>query len=588
MSEFQKAGVYPQSMGKVSLNVNGEDFTVQQVIEIYIGWQNEFSRSAILYSNAAERHVKYLTEQDALNAIGKILTFINEPENAKYKQAADAFMREFDMNADRIREAGIRDFNRGFEKQPNYSPIFRLRHQSSGGFQINTETEEMARNSSLSQLFQKLADGFTRPRIEINTEKQQPISLNAFDNWYKAMKEEEYQAGLGGYAADVFSALTTTTTEHESIQQMIDERSGANEWQLIKDIYNNSINDNAVLEAEASDKIFGWVAKARSFAYVAYNPVSIAAQFTSYFLALPYTNRWHLFRSLANFLEMGAAGRGEEFLQNIYQKYLELEYSSGDPMLRTLNNIYKYGGDAGRIKAKYIEWAYKGAAFVDRWTKAIVFDAVYNSLKEQWKSENDAIRLAIRAVQDIQPTSNAREMTGFNRSRVSTKAIFSQFMNALAPIYNAAVFDVARNIASPTWNNTKAAAWTMLGVGMTFVLGGLIKDGMKGRLPTCEERPDGYSDNWERWFIDTENENLLNTIPILNSAFVEWYRWARGNRITEPFDAAAKTVRSLGSDEGFDWCNFLKAAALFGVPIPYSGEKIIFQWLGIIDDNKDY
>ena len=80
----------------------------------------------------------------------------------------------------------------------------------------------------------------------------------------------------------------------------------------------------------------------------------------------------------------------------------------------------------------------------------------------------------------------------------------------------------------------------------------------------------------------------MNTIPILNSAFVEWYRWARGNRITEPFDAAAKTVRSLGSDEGFDWCNFLKAAALFGVPIPYSGEKIIFQWLGIIDDNKDY
>ena len=409
-----------------------------------MGWKNDFTKNAILYgnflSNAAERHVKYLTEQDARVAIGKILMFINEPENAKYKQAADILMRDFDMNVDRIRDAGIRDFNRGFDKQPNYSPMFRFRHQSDGGFQINAETEELARNSSPGQLFQKVADGFTRPRMEINPEKQQPISLNAFDNWQRAMREEEYNAGLGGYAANVFSALTTTTTEHESVQQMIEERIGANEWQLIKEIYNNSVNDNATLEAEAADKFLGWLTGARSFAYVAFSPASILSQSTSYFLALPYSNRRHMFRSLANFIEMGAQGRAEEFLENVYQKYPELRYSSGDPYLRTISNMRKYGakkGRIGRIMAKYYNAAYAGTAALDRWTKALVFDIVYNSRKDDGMSEDDAVRMAIRAVQDTQPASNAREMTAFNRSRGLAKAIFFQFMNALAPIYNA-------------------------------------------------------------------------------------------------------------------------------------------------------
>ena len=126
-------------------------------------------------------------------------------------------------------------------------------------------------------------------------------------------------------------------------------------------------------------------------------------------------------------------------------------------------------------------------------------------------------------------------------------------------------------------------------------MGGFIKDALKGNLPTGEERDDGGTDNWLRWGLDTEIQNLLNTIPLLNSGLVEWYNRARGNkvyrasnRVLEPFDAAAKTLRSLGSEEGLDWDNAVKAASTFGLPVPYSAAKTLFKWLGLIDDNKDY
>ena len=265
-------------------------------------------------------------------------------------------------------------------------------------------------------------------------------------------------------------------------------------------------------------------------------------------------------------------------------------------MMRTMNNMRKYGNGSSTT-SKIVELAYKGTAVLDNWTKAVTFDAVYQSRLDEGYSDEEAVRLAVRAVQDTQPASSAREMTAFNRMRGFPKLALFQFMNALAPVFNVGVVDVARNLRHPSWNGIKAAAWSALGAGLAIGFAGFIKGALSGDWPTGDERPDGDTDDWDRWTVDTELENLLNSVPIWNSILVHLYRGYRGNkqyrstnRVTEPFEAASKAISSLwGSedeeeDKGFDWDSAFKAMSLLGVPIPYSGGRQIMQWLGAFDD----
>ena len=240
--------------------------------------------------------------------------------------------------------------------------------------------------------------------------------------------------------------------------------------------------------------------------------------------------------------------------------------------------------------------AYAGVQFMDRVTKAVVFDAAYQSRIDDGMSHDDAVRLAIRACQDTQPASSAKDMPNVFQSGGMSKLMLFQFMNSLAPVFNVGVYDVARNLAAKNWNGIKAAVWSIIGMAIAIGMAGAIKDGAAGRLPTGEELPNGETDDWERWFGDTTIENLINTVPIFNSILTGEYRKIRHkpsyspmSRISEPFENVVSAGVSLfndNEDEGFNWDKAIRGAALFGVPIPYSGGKQLLQWLGMFDDTK--
>ena len=157
-------------------------------------------------------------------------------------------------------------------------------------------------------------------------------------------------------------------------------------------------------------------------------------------------------------------------------------------------------------------------------------------------------------------------------------------MNALAPVFNVGVVDVARNIIAPNMNNIKSAAFSLLGTGLAIAASGVTKDWWNGKLPTGEEQEDGTTDSWYNWFVNTEIENFLNTVPILNSVLVEWYKASNGkrhyssNRIFEPFTDVArwwKSFQDTDNEEGTDWSSLLGGASKLGLPIPYNALK---QW----------
>ncbi len=604
LGSIKKLGITPYDLARTATKVNGENFSWSEVMMIYAGMKNHFSENAIKYgmfiNNSAYRLKLYATEDEAMKAINALLNFINQPENANYKQAADIIMQDFEDNFDRIQQAQIRDFNTGMDKQENYSPIFRARHQTSGGFLMDENSEQLAANSATQQQFmQKVEAGFTKQRLEINPDKQEPIEADLIMNWYRAMVNEEFNAALGGYARDVIAAFTQKGGEHGSIMEMMYQRAGENSMKVLRNIYNNSISDKGTAEADAASnisKIANWAMKSRSYAYVAFSLASRLLQTTSYLIPLGFSNRGHLFRSFARFLTMGIQGKGGEFLEEVYQKYPELRYSGGDPDITTYQRYAQLG--ASRLGNAIEKAAYLGISELDRWTKAAVFDAVYKSRLDDGMSEQDAVRLAIRAVQDTQPASNRGEMGDVYRTGGYTKLLFMQFMNTLAPIYNVGVVDVARAIASKQPNKIKKAAWGILGVALSLAMSGAIRDGLNGNYPTGDELPNGSEDDWWNWFMDTVTEGWLNAVPLINGALVGAYRWYKGkgqyrneNRMWEPFSAAGRAVKGWFDDDpdtGLDWDAAFKALALWGVKIPYSGGKQWLRWMfGIGDKPSD-
>ena len=202
-------------------------------------------------------------------------------------------------------------------------------------------------------------------------------------------------------------------------------------------------------------------------------------------------------------------------------------------------------------------------------------------------------------------------MGDYFRSGGMTKLVFMQFMNTLAPIYNVGVVDVARAIADPNMNKIKQAALGVIGVALSLGMTGLIRDGLNGKLPTGEELPDGNSDNWWDWGVDTIVQNWLNAVPLLNSELVQLYDWYRGNkrmprgenRVLEPFYAAGKAAQSFGNlfdndeETGIDYDALFRAYGLiglkfpfgvWGVKVPYSGGKQVLRWMfGIGDKPSD-
>lgn len=592
--QLEQLGLDIFDFTKTAIDLNGQKFSWQQVMEIYAAMKNEYSRDAVIFGNFVRKKKAYPTLEAGIEAINQILELINQPENSRYKQATDIIMQDFSDNFDYINDALIRNFNRGMEQQDFYTPIFRLVHQGSGGLLIEENSDSISQNNSPDQLLAKVADGFTQSRVKIAPENQQPINLNLINNWYKAMQIQEFYAALAGPAALMKHALLGKGGQHGSIQSMIEQRYGAHAWQILRGIFNNSISDAGSLEMDSANKIASKLMQARSFAFVAFSPASALSQTTSLALALPYSNRGHLFRSLVKAISLGITGRGELFMESVYNKYPELRFSGGDPYTRQLLQAKQFSSPA---MSKYLNAAYAGVQFFDRATKAVVFDAVYQSRLEEGLSHEDAVRLAIRACQDTQPASSVHEMANIFQTDSMSKLMFLQFINALTPVLNVGIYDVARNLVSGKNNKIKAAAWSFISAVLAIGMAGLIKDGFSGRFPTGEELPNGEEDTWSRWFADTTIENLINTVPLFNTILTGQYRKLRHkpsyspiSRISEPVENIFSAFAPLTDDDedtGFNADKFIRGISLIqplGVRIPYSGGKQLLRWIGAFDD----
>lgn len=615
---LEKNGVSIKQIWDNAITVDGHNFSWEEALSIYLGMKNKKHRDAILYGNfvvnSTDNLKPYTNEQDALRAIGKIIQAVND--NPRMKAIADWIVSDFNQHFDRIQQANIDNFNKGMNREDNYSPMFRLQHQSGQG--VNSfEIEAMTINANNPQTLQDVADNFLFERKNLSPEQQQPVNLKLISVWFDAMHMQEFNAALGGYAADIRSALLQQG-EGTSVQQSIKERLGNLDWNTLIDIYNNSINDNLHKDMSTADKIASVLVRARSAAYVPFNPGTALSQFSSFVTAMHYDyagrymlrSLWKAMQDAPRFLQRVAQlgfkqawKQTGQFRESVYEKSPELRYTAGDPIdkefslsleRRPLESSNKYLNSVlqtqpVRTAANFIRrglaWGYGAVQFIDNWTKSIVFDAVYDKNIDRGLPHEEAVRLADRAVRDTQPASTNREKAQFSRGGAVQQLFFSQFMNALMPLFNMTFVDTAYNLTHGGWNKVMDTGFRLLAVAGTFALAGAIKDLFNGRLPSGRERDDGSVDDWGSWVAETELSNLLNVIPIANRLFdagssIRGFKYRAYDRLTEPVERIVKGIRDYGKYEGeFNGQaieNIIHGVALIGLPIPYSG---IRQWM---------
>ena len=170
-------------------------------------------------------------------------------------------------------------------------------------------------------------------------------------------------------------------------------------------------------------------------------------------------------------------------------------------------------------------------------------------------------------------------------------------MNSLVPLFDMAFVDVARNIAHPSMNTVKVAAWNTLAVCLSLAFAQGVKDIFSGNLPSGQELDNGQQDDWPKWISDTISENLINTAPIFNR-LANLVRTFKGNkqfrtedRIIEPFEHITKGMKYAFGDDYEDDNNgkaleeIMHGLALIGVPIPFAGFREFLRFF--VDDKEN-
>ena len=232
--QLRELGLDMQDFSKVrARNIYGKDFTVDQIMEIYIGLRNAKKAAAIrhgVFGQVPGGTVAHLVAQ---------LT----PEE---KRAAELVPMDHEMHVDRIESAFIEAFNKGFEREEHYTSIHRVEHGSPQGLIDAESAEALAAGIADAGFMKHIEDGFTKSRVVMKDENQSGIKLGLFSNWHDDVSRHEHSAAFANLARETAGALMSRNPADERVTlgKMIKERFGDEAWRTLVDYFNIAVTDD--------------------------------------------------------------------------------------------------------------------------------------------------------------------------------------------------------------------------------------------------------------------------------------------------------------------------------------------------------
>ena len=564
-AELRKLGLDMQDFSKIrAKNVHGKDFTVDQIMEIYIGMRNNKKAAAILYG----------VFRDVADPRGTVADLIGRltPEE---KQAAALVPIDHNMNVNRIEGAFIQAFNKGMDREENYTSIHRIEHGSPQGLIDAESAESLAQGMADAGFMRRIEDGFTKARVEMKDAGQTGIKLGLFSNWHDDVSRHEHSAAFAGLARETAGALMqkNPADNRTSLGKMIKERFGDEAWKTLVDYFNIAVTDDVRVAHNVLDGASSYLAKNMSIAFLCGNFGTVMKQMTSIPRFLITAGPHRILSSIGQFMIDPKA-----FLDTVYELDPQMKDRQGSAMLRAIRQHPEWGKN---MYQRVLDIGMEPISVFDRWVAAIGWKATYDANLKRGLSREAAIREAQRAVALTQQTAHAKDAPAIWRQSGFVRLVM-EFTSDAAQTFGLTVYDFAQQMRT---GQLDKAMGTMLGLTLSAMLMKAATDG----IPWDDD--DDEETSLLSWILSAFTEQAIESIPLIGKELMMLYDRLSGKYMGSQYSAIVAPIEKLAraaqiltkedEDEDDAWkASFLalEGLSLLGIaPLPATGIKRVAQ-----------
>ena len=557
---LRELGFRVSDFARIATTYNGKDYTWSEIQEIYMGLRNEKKAQAILNGN-------FKNSLDASGDTAYLVSLLSE----EHKRAAELVAEDHNRNVDRVEAGMIAAYQKGMERETDYTSIHRLEHLSSMGL-IDAESDEALMNGlSNADVLRRVEDGFMKKRVTMKAEHQTPIPLGLWENWHSDVARHEHAAAMAVAARDLAGALLSRDPKSgKTLGRMVKERFGDEAWHTLVSFFNDDVMDDTRLAHNVLDRLTSTLAKNMSIAYLAGNLSTVLKQTTSIPRFLITAGPHRMLVSLGHFLL-----RGPKFLEEVYTMDPQLRERNGSPLLTMIREDPQWGK---RMVQRGLDWLLEPISMVDRWVAAIGWKATYDANVKKLGHEG-AVREAQRAVRLTQQPASARDTARMWRQNGFVR-LAMVFTSDAASTFGMTAYDLVQQLRG---GKLGKAFMTLTALTVTAILTKAANEGV----------PDDEDDDEEgrNWALEAFVEQAIASIPLAGKEAMVLYDSMRGKHRGTQYSAIMAPIVKLGqayhllSKEDSDeeeqrratWLA-LEAFSLSGVaPIPVTGMRRIVQ-----------
>ncbi len=512
------------------VDIQGEKFTVDELLSVYASSKNRLMHNAVLYGNFKGNEAKY---KEAVQAV---------ESNAKWKALGDYVVYDYASNYDRIRRATVDNLNKVLGQEENYVPMERI-----GSAPTSKDGAKVADAPTLDEIASMISgqyeasrklpsDSFTIDRVNVPDDLQAPVRLGLFDQWERNVGYQEQFIGMYKQVQKLNSILS----DKEFRDQI--ERAYSGEYLNALDKYVESVgNPMSIYGSSPADKYIRNIRKRIAGGYLAYNAMTIAKQIPSLLLYTGQGGGKNMLLAIDDFNSGWGMKDGKisnKLIEFVESKDLSVKHAHIERELMELKSNDK--GAYDKILSKITEPGMQGIIATDKMVRTIGWYSVYMKEMQSHGNEKQAIPKARDVTMRTQPAASAKDLPLLYKSGSEAQNILLMFSNQLNQIYNIATYDIPRKALDGDIGSAMAiTAGLAANAYIMFVLA-------NKREPTLEEltelnptKPSVFGDQ------------ALNSFPVFGRMIVSGKSgYDAGDPISAGINRATSTLQSMYADEG--------------------------------------
>lgn len=495
--------------------IDGEDYTVENLIAIYAGLKNDKSKQALLDGNLAE------FSDMAIDHATKCVMALTPQERA----IGDAIIADYETHFDRFNASLIEARNKGIAREPNYTPMHRLEYSTSNGMMDAIDAlENMLSLEQNNAILAQLEKGMLVERLNISKEGQKPIDLSIYSIWQDQVKQQEHIASHMKLLLDVFNVVLTQKNG-KTIGQKISKAHGKAAAKAFRAFINASVRDDVRMTSDVTADVSGRLGFNMAVTYLAGNLSTYLVQLTAMPRFLIAAGPSQILASIAQFQA------NPNFMEDIFEIDPQMRMRFYDTTLRYYKvDESKLSGASLKYK-KFIDAIMSPLSAIDQRVAAIGWNAVYQAQLSNGASPQEAARVARKTIKLTQQQAEASDMPMLWQQGGLGRLIMI-FTNESSQIFGMSTFDMAASVKRGDFPKILRDITALMLTALTYRM---IKQG-----------PPDDDETWAEYLLKAFGTQEIESIPIVGKEVSGvWDQLMWGDRIWQTNSVFAAPIIKL-------------------------------------------